>query len=147
MPSYGGYRTAWFCGDQAKAAWAPLWGLTPHSKGRRVSRRRAKLENASAAACPLECGDKPDLSGALAAFGWQRKKLYRCQQTYRAGTHFAEVLSQRRYSGAASKSGVGACFAKAAHSKGQSGVGAPAGLDAALTCTGRSIARRGGFAK
>jgi len=47
----GGYRPAWFCGDQAKAASAP-----PHSTGCRVLRRHAKLENALAVACPLECG-------------------------------------------------------------------------------------------
>ena len=39
------------CGDQSKAASSP-----PHSMGCRVLRRDAKLENASGAACPLECG-------------------------------------------------------------------------------------------
>jgi len=62
-----GYRPAWFCGDQAKAASAP-----PHSIGCRVLRRRAKLENTSAAACPLECGGA---DAALACTGYPASPL------------------------------------------------------------------------
>jgi len=36
----------------------PYGTLPPHSKGYRVSRRPAKLENVSAKACPLECGGR-----------------------------------------------------------------------------------------
>ena len=39
-------------------------GAPPHSIGCRVSRRPAKLENASSVACLLECGDRPCGAGA-----------------------------------------------------------------------------------